>query len=269
MVIDAIIADDEKILPENIEDWQNKCLKVANYNALCEQASINSAKRMLENGLLYLPQAKRQTFLTSAHKSWSCGHGGIAATLQRLNGYYWPDMTNGVKNHVRACIRCEQCKRERGPQPALMGSFFASRPFETVSIDFVVEMPLTTNRNRAILIAVDHFSRFVEAKATVDRKTATVEKFLIDQIFACHGSPRAILSDNALEFRSQLVRDIAAIMGKQSYASAYHHTRSPIVERANQTLTEKLALITDTNERSHWDEKLQLAVFATNTSHHE
>ncbi|KAG9508864.1 Retrovirus-related Pol polyprotein, partial [Fragariocoptes setiger] len=179
-------------------------------------------------------------------------------------------MTRDITTYIRGCERCAERKRVRGIQPGLMCELAASRPFEIVAVDFLVELPETAQRNKLVLVAVDHFSRYIKARVLPDRKTDKVVKFLVEQVFDRHRAPVMLVSDNALELTSSAVKEVLAAFGcEQHLASAMHHTGNSVVERVHQSLMDKLALINKPHERKRWDENLQLSVFACNTSYHE
>lgn len=138
-----------------------------------------------------------------------------------------------------------------------------------VAIDLMVGLPRSEKGNVQIIVAIDHFSKWVEARATADRKATTIAKFVVEQIIARHGAPKEILTDNALEFKAQTLKEIKKLVGTHHiYSSAHYHQGNAIVERVNHTLMERLACILQSDQADKWDEHLQLAVFAVNTAKH-
>ncbi len=61
-------------------------------------------------------------------------------------------------------------------------------------------LPETNNGNRSILIAIDHYSKWVEAKAIDEHEAWIVAKFLEDDIIYRFGVLRYVLIDNGREW---------------------------------------------------------------------
>ena len=57
---------------------------------------------------------------------------------------------------------------------------FPSSPMELVSIDFLVDLPITHRGNRHILCISDQFSKITQLYAVLDRTAATSAKCVFD-----------------------------------------------------------------------------------------
>jgi hypothetical protein len=53
--------------------------------------------------------------------------------------------------------------------------------------------------NKYILVAIDHYSKWCEAKAVADHGARTATKFLEDDLISRYGVPSFILTDNGGE----------------------------------------------------------------------
>ena len=107
-----------------------------------------------------------------------------------------------------------------------MSAPIANRPFQCVSMDFVGPLPTTDKNNKYILVVIDLFSRFTRLFATSDKSSETVIDCLTC-VFNTFGYPVTLLSDNALEFRSEcmhfLVKYIQLLRRK-----CFHIPRGPM-----------------------------------------
>ena len=72
--------------------------------------------------------------------------------------------------------------------------------FHTVSIDAIGHFPCTCSGAWFILLAIDHFSKWIEAKAVRDITAKSTATFLLQDIFYWHGSPQVLFSDNGTNF---------------------------------------------------------------------
>jgi hypothetical protein len=61
----------------------------------------------------------------------------------------------------------------------------------------------TKSGNRYILVAIDHYSKWCEARAVADHSAKTASRFLEDDIICKYGVPRFILTDNGGEWAAE------------------------------------------------------------------
>lgn len=93
---------------------------------------------------------------------WNSRHSPAQKTLKQ--GYYWPYMRNDAMNFSRKCesanvhiyiaTTIQELVTSHGPQP------FAKR-----SIDFARPFSKATSNLRFIIMTVDYFTKWLEAKA--------------------------------------------------------------------------------------------------------
>jgi len=75
--------------------------------------------------------------------------------------------------------------------------------FHRVALDTTGPLPETRLGNRYILVAIDHYSKWCEAKVVVDHSAKTAAKFLEDDIIYRYGVPRFILTDYGGEWAAE------------------------------------------------------------------
>ncbi len=75
--------------------------------------------------------------------------------------------------------------------------------FYTVALDTAGLLPETKSGNRYILVAIDHYSKWCEAKAVSDHGAKTTARFLEDDIVGRYGVPRFVLTDNGGEWAAK------------------------------------------------------------------
>jgi hypothetical protein len=62
-----------------------------------------------------------QAVMLALHDSGIGGHGGIAATYNKIRALFaWPNMKHGIKEYVSKCQVCQQAKPEHGKLPGLL-----------------------------------------------------------------------------------------------------------------------------------------------------
>ena len=112
--------------------------------------------------------------------TYSCGgHFGPNKTAAKVweCGYFWPSLNADVNEFVRRCDRCQRMgaltRRHEMPQTPII----EVEPFDVWGIDFMGPFPPSCGKEY-ILVAVDYFTRWVEAEATRTNDSRTVVKFV-------------------------------------------------------------------------------------------
>jgi hypothetical protein len=85
-----------------------------------------------------------------------------------------------------------------------------------------------------VVIAVQYFSKWIEAKPLDTITLATVQKFFWQNIVCRFGVPKAITVDNRTQFDADTFKDFSELIGtKIHFASVGHPKSNGLVERAN------------------------------------
>ncbi len=192
--VNAILADfnpKDLDLPEGIIKYFTKNYQVVD-NILYYK------KDDLYLKVIYKDQDKKD-IINRAHL---VGHEGAEKTTNRImQSYYWPGIWNDVRMWVKSCHKCQTCRPKPFPKDTENNSTPVEQPFTRVGLDIIGPLPITKNGNAYIITLVDYFTKWVEAKAIPNMKSEEVIKFLTE-IFARHGPPEIIITDNGSSFIS-------------------------------------------------------------------
>ena len=91
-----------------------------------------------------------------------------------------------------------------------------------------------------MLVAVDKFTKWIEAKPIKKLDSRTAIKFMKEIVFR-YGVPHSIITDNSSNFDSQEFRAFCAAQGTRvSYASVAHPQSNGQAERANGLILQGL-----------------------------
>ena len=81
-------------------------------------------------------------------------------------------------------------------------------PFSTWGIDVIGAIhPAASNGHRYILVAIDYFTKWVEAASYKIVTAVATEKFIRNNIIARYGVPYALISDNGTNFIAKRIED--------------------------------------------------------------
>ena len=186
-------------------------------------------------------------------------HFGIRATQDRIREkYWWSKMKKDIEDYVKSCDRCQRRNKPQGKNE--LKSIDVKTPFYQIGIDFVGPLPMTKRKNRYIIVAMDYFTKWPEARATKRDTAEEVIKFLYEDIICRHGCPKKIISDRGTHFDNKMVELLTKKFEiKHNLSTSYHPQTNGLVERFNKTLCESLAKL---QEDKQWDDKIPSVLFA-------
>ena len=165
---------------------------------------------------------------------------------------------------------CDICQH-RGPQQRReeLIPIKIQGPFHRIGIDIKEPLPVTSNGNRYIVVAMDYFSKWPEARAIPNIKAETVAKFIYEDIICRHGVPQEILSDRGTSFVNKIISELCQnYQTKHRLTSAYRPQTNGMVERFNRTLGECIAKLVNDNNRE-WDQFVDAVLLAYRTKWHK
>ena len=185
----------------------------------------------MENGLLLkgcrlvIPKLLQTDILQKLH----AGHQGIAKCRERAKqSVWWPGLCTQLQKVVEGCHTC--AKERINPKEPLLPTVFPDRPWAKVGADL-----FQWNENQYLLV-VDYFSRFIAvAKLTSTTSLAVVEH--CKSIFARHGIPSEVMTDNGPQFSSEYLTQFATQWGFTHVTSSPRYAQSNgEAERAVRTV---------------------------------
>lgn len=126
---------------------------------------------------LFVPSAKRKEILEETHDANTSIHDGVAGTLNRLMGFWWPELVDDVKKYVASCATCQRKKAERNKPSGRMFPHKAWKPLKKSAADFLGPPPATLKGKKFVAVIADTFTRFVDANALSDQSAPALLSF--------------------------------------------------------------------------------------------
>ncbi|XP_060064739.1 uncharacterized protein K02A2.6-like [Ylistrum balloti] len=159
---------------------------------------------------LVIPSSMRAEVLQKLHE----GHQGIVKCRERAkNSVWWPGLSREIEDIVKTCPSCLKHRIER-PEP-LMPTDFPDRPWQKLGSDLFYWKGVN------YLLVIDYFSRYIEiAKLSSTTSEAIVTH--LKSMFARHGIPETIISDNGPQYASSTFQDFAKDYGFNHSTSSPH-----------------------------------------------
>jgi hypothetical protein len=114
----------------------------------------------------------RDNLLKEKHSGGLAGHFDHDKTFAQLSSsYYWPDMRTNVIKFVNRRRICQHAKGERQNTGLYQPLSIPERPWDAISMDFVLGLPRTQRGCDSIFVVVDRFSKmahFIPCQKTSD-----------------------------------------------------------------------------------------------------
>jgi hypothetical protein len=189
------------------------------YKLVREELSVSSGL-VLRGDRIIIPSKLQKKVVQIAHAT----HQGIVKTKALLRETVWfPGIDKMVENAVKECLPCQAATRFNRPQQTpLKMSKLPSGPWQEVSADFYG--PFKTGEY--LLVVVDDYSRFPEVEIIHSLSSNTViPRF--DAIFARHGVPKVVRTDNGPPFNGSTFTRWGRSIGFE------HRTITPLWPQAN------------------------------------
>src|SRR5262245_60197001 len=194
----------------------------------------------LKNGMIYwkdkrvIPRREVSRIISIFHDNG--GHLNKDAVLEHIRKrYVWKTMYKDVKDYIQSCWECQQRGNPR--QNNRIQSIPVEDIFERWGIDIVGPLPLSYKKNKYIIVAVDYFTRWPEARALKYANAESVAEFIYEEIICRFGPPSVIQSDQGTHFVNQVIKELTEKFRiKHSLSSPYHPQSNGLVERFNRSL---------------------------------
>ena len=206
--------------------------------------------------------------LREVHEGVCGNHIGARALAAKAlrQGYYWPTMLKDATDLVRKCkIFQEHAKISHLPSEPLT-SVTSPWPFQQWGLDILGPLPIGKSQCKFIIVAVDYFTKWVEAEPLATIIEQKIRNFVWRSIICRFGIPRALVSDNGKQFDNPKFRDFCAELGIKNYYSSPAHPQSN--GQAEVTIrTLKAALKTKLEDlKGKWVEYLPEVLWAYRTT---
>jgi transposase InsO family protein len=203
---------------------------------------------------------ERRTIIENIHSK--IGHLGMKETMAQVKvRHQWKNLARDVEEVVKQCPVCQVHCHERGQHLKL-------QPLPTVGlfkrwgIDVMGPFRETVSRKQYVILAIDHFSRWVVAKAVPSPTAEETVRFIQEEIVYHYGVPEELVSDQGTNFTSQYMQQFASRLGIfLKRTTPYHPQTNGATERANQLFKQILSKLVHNHGVRFWDELVARTVW--------
>ena len=167
-------------------------------------------------------------------------HPGISRMKSLARSYiWWPNLDVDIEAKVKDCLQCQENQKSPPTVPMLPWEW-PSKPWTRLHIDHAGPF-----MGKMFLVIVDSHSKWLEVRIVPSvTSLSTIQE--LRSVFATHGLPEIIVSDNGTAFTSSEFQEFTSKNGIRHIKTApYHPALNGLAERAVQTFKEGLKKLTE------------------------
>jgi hypothetical protein len=199
-----------------------------------------------------------------------CGsHIGSRPLLGKVfrQGFYWPMAASDAPELVQKCEGYQKCARDQKQPSSLTQLIQPTWPLQRWGLDLLGPLPPAQGNLKYVAVAVEYFSKWIEAKPLATITSVTVQKFFWQNIVCRFGVLKAITVDYGTQFDADAFKEFCEQIGtKIRFASVRHSKSNGLVERANEIIMTGIMKLIFNQPRGKWPDELIKVVWSHNTT---
>jgi hypothetical protein len=185
------------------------------------------------------------------------------------HGFYWPTALRDAYQLVKHCNGCQRFSKHRNTPAAALKTIPLTWPFAVWGLDMVGPFKTVRGGLTHLLVEVDKFTKWIEAKPIKKLNGSSTIKFF-NEIITRYGVPYSIITDNRTNFAKGVFTEYCGQKGiRLDLASVAHPQSNGQVEKVNgQILAGIKPRLVESLECSAgcWVEELPLVLWSLRTT---
>ncbi|RDY13735.1 hypothetical protein CR513_01291, partial [Mucuna pruriens] len=195
------------------------------------------------------------------------GGQALASKIARA-GYYWPTLKSDCMGFVKKCDKCQRFAEGDKAPPEMLHAITSPWPFCKWGVDILGPFPLAPGQIKFLIVAVDYFTKWIEAEPVAVISAERVKKFLWKKVICRFGLPAIIVSNNGTQFASKTTTEFCQGLGiRQVFTSVEHPQTNGQAEAANKVILKGLRRRLE-EAKGRWVEELPQVLWSYHTTPH-
>ena len=138
-------------------------------------------------------------------------HKGKNSTYEKVaQRFFWNSIANDVNDFIRSCNQCQKEGDLKSPKTELKSISIPASVMKQVGVD-ICNLP-EVNGYRHVIVLIDYFSKWSEAKPTKDKSAPTVAQFFYE-VMCRHGCFEIQINDQGREFVNEMCKELHKLTG--------------------------------------------------------
>ena len=165
--------------------------------------------------LLCIHPEASELLLEELHEGICGSHIGERSLSHRAitQGYWWTGMQKKAQKYVRKCDQYQRFAPNIHQPDGVLNPLSSPWPFAQWGLDIVGYFPKTVGNKRYLLVGMDYFTKWVEAKPLANIRDMDAKKFIWKNIITRFRVPHTLISDIGLQFDSKAFRRYCCDLG--------------------------------------------------------
>jgi len=216
--------------------------------------------------LIRCVDAKEASKLLEDVHAGTCGPHMNAFVLAKKilkAGYFWMTIEMDCIQYVSKCFQCQVHADMIKVTSNKLSTTSSPWLFAAWGMDVICPIePTTSNGHRFILVAIDYFTKWVEVASYRAVTKKVVADFVKDRIVCRFGVPESIITNNAANLNSDLMKSTCeAFKIKHKNSTAYTPQMNRAVEAANKNIKKILRKMVENHKQ--WRKSYPLLCLGT------
>nr|KYP72275.1 Transposon Ty3-I Gag-Pol polyprotein [Cajanus cajan] len=251
----------EGILPEDKDEARKMRMRSAKFVIIGDELF----KRGISTPLLKCLTAPQVAYVIEEIHRGICGmHSGARSMATRVlrAGYYWPTLKSDCQDYVQKCKECQQFGNTHRQPPEALHHMMSAWPFSQWGMDILGPFPPAKGQLKFLLVAIDYFTKWIEACPLAKITTENVQRFTWRSIVCRFEIPHTLVTDNGRQFIAQGFEDFLRELGiKHLPTSVEHPQTNGQAEAANKVILWELKKRLG-NAKGQWADELPSILWA-------
>jgi hypothetical protein len=196
-------------------------------------------------GHLYVPSSEHAKMIWEAHCSRVAGHFGVEKTVAVLQNYfYWLNLRHDVEKYIMSYTACAIAKPTIKKQGLYTPLPTPSRPWESISMDYMSGLPSTKHDNDYVFLVTDRFLKMSIMLACKNNIAVEANaKLFFERVWVHIGIPQSIVSDRDNRFLSTFWSSLWSMLDmKLTKSTTFHLQTDGQIEFINQMIVHILRM---------------------------
>ena len=203
-----------------------------------------------------VPKCLREELMDGFHQFGHCGISRLQELILK-SSYRWERMFSDIRNFVLSCKACSISKRGIiAPKAKLKPLEIPEKAGDVIQMDIIGPFSASKEGHIAVLSVIDRLTSYVWLFPLKNCTSETIAKKLF-KVFCDIGTPKIIISDNATNLVSKVIKDMADRLGiTRVNTTPYHSPSNGLCERAHRTVADNLRALLSESDITHWNTKI-------------
>ena len=160
----------------------------------------------------------------------------LAHKIMRI-GYFWLTIETNCCQFMQRCLECQMHRDLIRIPPSELHALISPWPFLVWGINLIGKVSSkSSNGHEYILVAIDYFTKWVEAASYTRLIMEKVDKFIRSHIICRYGVPHELILDRGVHFRGEVDTLVQEYVIQHHRSSVYRPQTNGVVEVANKNI---------------------------------